>query len=107
MRDGMEPRSFEIFPSGEIGIVWEDGEESYLPARPLRCACRCAVCVDEMTGRKLLDDARVPQDVRPVRAAPVGRYGLSIAWSDGHATGIYPWSGLREQGRTGPDLPAG
>jgi hypothetical protein len=36
---------------------------------------------------------------RPGRGAddrPVGNYGISIAWSDGHSTGIYRFEVLRE-----------
>jgi DUF971 family protein len=84
------------FPNGEIGIVWSDGHESYYDSRTLRCACGCASCVDEMTGRKVLDDARVPRDVRAREFHPVGNYGVAIVWSDGHDTGIYTFDRLRE-----------
>jgi|SRR5512134_3287972 DUF971 family protein len=66
------------------------------PARALRLACPCAECVEEMTGRPLLDPARVPDDVRPLALALVGAYGLKITWSDGHSTGIYTWDRLRQ-----------
>jgi ATP-binding protein involved in chromosome partitioning len=92
----MDPAHVQIFPNGELGIVWEDGQESYWGGRPLRLACRCALCADEMTGAKLLVEDRVPQDVRPVRAEPVGNYGLSVVFSDGHSTGIYALRWLRE-----------
>lgn len=83
------------FPNGEIGIVWRDGHESYYPGHALRCACSCASCVDERTGRKVLDDDRIPRDVAPVEIHPVGNYAISVRWSDGHDTGIYPWDRLR------------
>lgn len=84
------------FPNGELGIVWEDGHESFYGGHSLRCACSCALCVDETTGVKVLRDDAVPTDVRPLDARPVGRYGLSIRWSDGHDTGIYTLERLRE-----------
>jgi len=84
------------FPNGEIGVAWSDGHESWYPSRDLRCACGCASCVDELTGRKTLDDSRVPADVRVVGIHPVGHYGIAIAWSDGHDTGIYTFERLRE-----------
>jgi ATP-binding protein involved in chromosome partitioning len=80
----------------ELAITWADGAESVLPVRELRLACGCASCVDEWTGAERLDPASVPADVRPLRIAPVGRYGLQIHWSDGHETGIYPFRRLRE-----------
>ena len=87
--------NFAAFPNGELGIVWSDGHESYFEAHALRCACACAHCVDEASGAKVLIDDRVPADVRPLEVRPVGRYALSISWSDGHDTGIYSFERLR------------
>ncbi len=84
------------FPNGELGIVWEDGHESYYPGHLLRCACGCAHCVEEMSGRKILEDAGVARDVRVVELHPVGNYAISIKWSDGHDTGIYSYANLRK-----------
>jgi ATP-binding protein involved in chromosome partitioning len=75
----------------------------FLAARRLRLACPCAQCVEEMTGRAILDPATVPLDVRPVHLALVGAYGLRVQWSDGHHTGIYSFGWLKEQ--TGTPLP--
>jgi ATP-binding protein involved in chromosome partitioning len=90
------PGQISPFPSGEIGIVWSDGHESYYDAWELRCACSCATCVDEMTGKKVLDDSRVPRDVRALEFHAVGNYGYSVLWSDRHDTGIYTFGRLRE-----------
>ena len=77
-------------------VEWtEGGETSFYPARRLRLACPCAACVEEMTGRPVLDPARVPEDVRPVSVSLVGTYGLRVLWSDGHGTGIYTFERLR------------
>ena len=79
-----------------VRIAWEtEGHEALYPARELRLACRCAACVEEMSGRPILDPAAVPPDVRPVSLALVGGYGLRIQWSDGHGTGIYTFEQLR------------
>lgn len=92
----MEPKDVVAFPNGEIGIAWPDGHESVFEPRELRCACRCASCVDEETGVKTLRDESIPANVRALSIAPVGRYGIGIRWSDGHATGIYSYERLRE-----------
>ena len=77
-------------------VEWDDrGHLFAYPARPLRLACPCAECVEEMSGRRLLDPHSVPSDVRPVSVALVGAYGLRIVWSDGHSTGIYTFETLR------------
>ena len=94
------PRPVNItpFPNGEIGIVWDDGHESYYKGRELRCACPCATCVNEMTGEKMLRDETVAADIQVRTMRPVGNYGVSIEWSDAHATGIYTFKNLRELG---------
>jgi ATP-binding protein involved in chromosome partitioning len=81
-----------------LGIQWADGGESALDVRELRLACACAQCVDEWTGQGRLDPRSVPEDVRPLRITGVGRYALQIEWSDGHASGIYPFRRLRALG---------
>ena len=90
-----QPVNIAPFPNGEIGIVWDDGHESYYQSHALRCACGCASCVDEATGKKILIDERVPRDVRAREFHPVGNYGVAIVWSDGHDTGIYSFDTLR------------
>jgi ATP-binding protein involved in chromosome partitioning len=79
-----------------LAIRWADGHESVYEVRALRLACACATCVDEWSGEARLDPKSVPEDVHPLQVRGVGRYGLQIEWSDGHATGIYPFRRLRE-----------
>jgi DUF971 family protein len=90
------PVNITPFPNGEIAIRWSDGQESFYNGRELRCACACASCVDEVTGEKLLVDDQVPADVHAREIHRVGNYGISVLWSDGHDTGIYPLRRLRE-----------
>ncbi len=78
-----------------ILIEWDpDGHDAWYPARGLRLACPCAVCVDEVSGRPLLEPDRVPADVKPLSLGLVGAYGLKVRWSDGHDTGIYTFQWL-------------
>jgi ATP-binding protein involved in chromosome partitioning len=78
-----------------LRIAWRDGHVSEYPPRQLRLACPCAGCVDESTGRPLLDPVKVPLGVFPVEIRHVGRYALGFEWSDDHTTGIYPFELLR------------
>lgn len=79
-----------------IRVEWDQaGHVGFFPARPLRLACPCAACIDEVSGRPLLDPASVALDVRPVQLALVGAYGIRLTWSDGHHTGIFTFERLR------------
>lgn len=79
----------------DMKIYWQDAHESVYPARELRLACPCAACVDEMTGAARLIATSIPQGVQPLKIELIGRYAISIQWSDGHNTGIYPFNYLR------------
>ncbi|CAN8072008.1 unnamed protein product [Agarophyton chilense] len=65
-------------------------EQRVWPAA-LRRQCRCALCVDEMTGRVRLKAEDVSETVKPNNLNPVGNYALSVTWSDGHPS-LYPYS---------------
>jgi ATP-binding protein involved in chromosome partitioning len=76
-------------------IEWDqEGHAALFPARALRLACPCAACVEEMSGRPLLQPGTVAADVRPLALELVGAYGLRVRWSDGHGTGIYTFEQL-------------
>ncbi len=81
---------------GEIHFEWDRaGHVGVFSTRQLRLACRCAGCVDEMSGRPLLDPATVQDDVRADVIELVGAYGIRFRWSDGHSAGIYTFESLR------------
>ena len=101
VRQEQQPRPIEIGRAHErdVKIRWSDGSEVIYPARFLRLQCPCAVCVDELTGRRTLQPSAVPENVHPTGIEPVGHYAIQIYWSDGHSTGIYTWERLNELGR--------
>jgi ATP-binding protein involved in chromosome partitioning len=76
-------------------IKWDDGHETVYAARDLRLACRCALCVEETSGKVILDPANVPANVRAKDIGLIGQYGISVHWTDGHDTGIYNFRDLR------------
>lgn len=95
-QDVEPPESIEVTEGGEVRILWPEGTEVTIPAVRLRDCCPCAGCIDEATGRKLLDPATIPADIHPLQISAVGNYAVQIQWSDGHSTGIYSWPTLRE-----------
>ncbi len=79
-----------------IRIDWSDGHRSVYPHRLLRLACPCALCVEEMTGRALLDPDSVSKDVMAVDYMMIGTYAVQFLWSDTHYTGLYTYEHLRK-----------
>lgn len=89
----------EIVPTSdgtELKISWQDGHVSVYSPHALRLLCPCAGCIEEMTGRPILDPTSIPAGVYPTAIHYVGRYALQFMWSDGHSTGFYPFEMLRK-----------
>ncbi|MEM7390937.1 MAG: DUF971 domain-containing protein, partial [Verrucomicrobiota bacterium] len=80
------------------GILIEcpDGPDLTIPAAELRRRCRCAYCVEELTGKQILKAEDVPDDVYPLSITPMGNYAVGISWSDGYckSSSIYPYTTL-------------
>ena len=89
------PKSIRaIRADGAIEMTWPDGRVVRFPNKTLRANCACAGCVDEMTGRRILDVSAIPDDIAVESMSPVGNYALKIVWSDGHDTGLFTWERL-------------
>jgi ATP-binding protein involved in chromosome partitioning len=91
------PTTMEINTHGQLHLQWQDETQVELNPRDLRLACRCASCINEVTGEKILSEKNVPETITLLNARPVGRYGLSLQFSDGHGTGIYRFDYLKKQ----------
>jgi prepilin-type processing-associated H-X9-DG protein len=76
-----------------LDLTSAQGGTIRLPAQRLRSACKCAHCI-----RARIDGvfAQAFDGIAITQVAPVGDYAINIAFSDGHARGIYPWSLLLE-----------
>lgn len=76
-----------------LELAWRDGKAAEVSAECLRAACRCAWC----TRARI--DGTFAASFDPItidRLTPVGDYAINIAFSDGHARGIYPWAYLQK-----------
>jgi DUF971 family protein len=92
------PEEVALTGDGQLRILWPGGSEETVSFKRLRDRCPCAGCVEEWSGRKTLDPATIPDDIRPLAIDPIGNYAIQITWSDGHSTGIYTWDTLRKAG---------
>jgi DUF971 family protein len=84
-----------------LEVTWGDRHESTFPLKYLRDECPCASCRTEREEARSNPFRVLPAGARPpsyeiADVEPVGRYGMQITWSDGHATGIYTFEFLRE-----------
>ena len=87
-----------------IAIAWSDGATAVYSPRLLRDACPCATCREQRKeppqpsgGLTVLSMAEArPLTVQGMK--PVGNYAYSIAFSDGHDTGIFTLDLLRALG---------
>ena len=92
------PVGFQQQDARTLSVLWEDGHRDDFDVRDLRLACHCAMCIEEMSGRPLLDPSSIRSDVAPRTIISVGHYAITINWSDGHSTGIYSFEYLRDLG---------
>jgi ATP-binding protein involved in chromosome partitioning len=92
------PVGFRRRDARTLSLLWEDGHGDDFDVRDLRLACPCAVCIEETSGRPLLDPKSVRPDITPRVISSVGNYAITISWNDGHSTGIYSFEHLRALG---------
>ena len=101
------PRSIKREDSALL-VEWQDGVLSKIQAKQLRGACPCAACREErgegshskpIASHKKKSLRIVEHTVEEaygiLAISAVGNYALSIAWKDGHSSGIYPFTLLR------------
>lgn len=75
-------------------IEWKDGKECKYNLLQLRRYCPCAQC----RGGHEINSVRTSLNIDKIELVnwkKVGRYAISLVWSDGHSTGIYTFDDLR------------
>ena len=88
------PTEIRRLGADALRIVWNDGHASEYRNDYLRDRCPCAACRDRSPRRlPVVNEPREP--LYPLQIGLVGRYAVSIEWSDGHDTGIYSYQTLR------------
>lgn len=92
--DERRPTELKGHSPQEMFMAFNTGEQFAVPYAEIRFACPCAVCVDERTGERVLKRDSIPTDIKPLGVNPVGRYAVSIQWSDNHNTGIFHFDRL-------------
>ncbi len=83
-----------VYNEKQLRIQWKDGKTCQYDLLMLRKNCPCAVC----RGGHDQDSVRTTGDITGIQLVSwkkIGRYAISITWSDNHDTGIYTYDGLR------------
>ena len=75
-------------------LSFDDGFEGQVAYDVLRGWCPCATCQGHGVIELRFQPPKKP--VQPESIEPVGHYGITVVWSDQHATGIYRFDFLRE-----------
>ena len=93
------PTSIKLAAPGGVAITWNDGHQATYSYGYLRKQCPCATCRDKPPEVKTEPDPFPILGKGPIKvtgAAQIGHYAVQFNWNDGHATGIYSFSYLRE-----------
>ncbi|MYB56748.1 MAG: DUF971 domain-containing protein [Gemmatimonadetes bacterium] len=84
---------------GWLEMDWADDGILRVQLSDVRKACPCALCGDVRTKQDeqlqmITADQTPSADLSDV--IPVGNYAIQIRWTDGHDTGIYTYSYLKQ-----------
>lgn len=100
MQAALHPLDVQLIGS-EIAIRWSDGAESYIGAERLRANSPSA----EVKGEQDIFGNQYGGETKKSHAGvavtgweQVGNYAIRFDFSDGHRTGLYSYSLLRELG---------
>ena len=92
----MIPAKIKIRENKYLFILWDDNSESKIELKKLREFCPCATC---LASREKQSIKFIPifneNQIKVSGINLVGSYALSISWKDGHNTGIYEYSFLK------------
>lgn len=85
--------------AGRLEIAWGDGHDTAYDTTRLRWLCPCAFCRGEAGMPGWLDSGPTltPEQTRLVDVALVGAYAIAPTWGDGHHTGYYTFTMLRDR----------
>ena len=94
---GPRPTQLTLHQASHIlEIAFDDGSGYRLSCEYLRVESPSAEVQGHGPGQKVLVAGKRDVNIRAIE--PVGNYGVLLRFDDGHATGIYTWSFLRQLG---------
>ena len=79
--------------AGSLSLIYSEKRECKFTCEFLRVFSPSAEVVGHGPGQRVNPIGK--ENVKIVEVEPVGNYAIKIVFSDGHDTGIYSWSHLR------------
>ncbi len=93
----MRPRSIKLRTKSRLlEVAFDDGTTFELPFEYLRVYSPSAEVRGHGPGQETLQVGK--HEVGVHRVEPVGNYAIKLVFDDGHDSGLYSWSYLRELG---------
>ncbi len=99
----IRPTKLAIEDETLLVIDWNDQRQQKISVRDLRKSCPCATCNEEREKPPEPQNPNMltvlsPGEAKPLRIEsmrPVGNYGYSVVFTDGHRNGIFTFELLR------------
>ena len=85
-----------------LTLSFDTGDRFVLPAEYVRVMTGSALDRGHGAGDRPPVSGKRAVGIKAI--TPIGRYGVRIAFDDGHDTGLYSWDALYELGRDQPRL---
>jgi DUF971 family protein len=93
----LDVAAIEVDRDAHVEVRFADGVMGRFGVAELRLACPCADCNGKRQRGESVQPAVERGDPITITHAELsGAFGLHLDWSDGHRTGIYAWSMLRD-----------
>lgn len=93
----LDVEAIEVDRQSGVTIRFGDGVTGRFGIAELRLACPCADCNGKRErGQSVQPAVERGEVVAIAHAELTGAFGLNLDWSDGHRTGIYAWTLLRD-----------
>lgn len=92
----MHPVKIKIIDKKELQILWDDGNSGSLNLKELRKLCPCATCLAEREKQSKMYIPLFAENQVTIKSIDqIGKYAIQIKWNDGHNTGIYEYTFLK------------
>lgn len=92
----MHPIKIQVVDKKYLIIKWNDNSEDRISLSLLRKNCPCATCLAEREKQsKMYIPIFTENQITVKSIGQVGKYAIQITWNDGHSTGIYEYTFLK------------